>query len=280
MIRPPSHCLLALVALAASPASAQWLNQPTRGDPAHRRRQAESLGARAESRRRQAGSDRTVALGIEIGYAANITADLAPGDIQPWARALSRRSGSKTSARTIRRSPAASPAARVTSRAAGLAKIIQTPSLIVILFEDLSYRQIFLDGRQLPRDPNPSWMGYSVGHWEGDTLVVDDGGLQRSHVARLRRPSAQRGAAHHRALPAPRFRPPGPAGHARRSDGLREAAGRCHAGGSLAPDTELIEYVCAENEKDRVAPGRPDGGGEDGRRCAGRCSRPTSACIR
>ena len=38
----------------------------------------------------------------------------------------------------------------------------------MILFEDLSYRQIFLDGRELPRDPNPNWMGYSVGHWEGE----------------------------------------------------------------------------------------------------------------
>lgn len=34
-------------------------------------------------------------------------------------------------------------------------------------------RQIFLDGRGLPRDPNPSWLGYSVGKWDGDTLVVD-----------------------------------------------------------------------------------------------------------
>ena len=59
----------------------------------------------------------------------------------------------------------------------GMAKVIQTPSLIVILGQDLTYRQIFLDGRALETDPNPSWMGYSVGRWEGDTLVVESLGF-------------------------------------------------------------------------------------------------------
>src|SRR6266849_83945 len=44
--------------------------------------------------------------------------------------------------------------------------------MMVILNEDLTYRQIYMDGRALETDPNPSWMGYSVGHWDGDTLVV------------------------------------------------------------------------------------------------------------
>ena len=53
-------------------------------------------------------------------------------------------------------------------------KIVQTPDLIVILFESSpGFRQIFLDGRDHPEDPNPSWMGHSIGHWEGDTLVID-----------------------------------------------------------------------------------------------------------
>ena len=42
---------------------------------------------------------------------------------------------------------------------------------------DLTYRQIFMDGRTLEAAPNPSWMGYSVGRWEGDTLVVDSVGF-------------------------------------------------------------------------------------------------------
>jgi hypothetical protein len=54
-----------------------------------------------------------------------------------------------------------------------LKKIIQVPGLVVILNEQYAmYRQIFTDGRPFPVDPNPSWVGYSSGTWEGDTLVV------------------------------------------------------------------------------------------------------------
>ena len=57
-------------------------------------------------------------------------------------------------------------------------KIVQTPELIVMLHEEVnSFRQIFLDGRKLPKDPVPTWVGYSVGHWEGDTLVIESSGF-------------------------------------------------------------------------------------------------------
>jgi hypothetical protein len=60
-----------------------------------------------------------------------------------------------------------------------LKKIVQTPGLLVILNEhNASYRQIFTDGRPLPVDPNPSWVGYSSGTWEGDTLVVHSAGFR------------------------------------------------------------------------------------------------------
>jgi hypothetical protein len=49
--------------------------------------------------------------------------------------------------------------------------------MIAILQEDLTYRQIHMDGRALETEPNPSWMGYSVGHWDGDTLVVESNGF-------------------------------------------------------------------------------------------------------
>jgi hypothetical protein len=58
-------------------------------------------------------------------------------------------------------------------------KFIQLPGLFLILSErDVTYRQIFTDGRQLPDDPSPTWNGYSVGDWEGDTLVVRTNGLR------------------------------------------------------------------------------------------------------
>jgi hypothetical protein len=53
-------------------------------------------------------------------------------------------------------------------------KIVQTPDLIVILYESQTlFRQIFTDGRSHPVDPEPSWLGYSVGRWQGDELVVE-----------------------------------------------------------------------------------------------------------
>ena len=56
-------------------------------------------------------------------------------------------------------------------------KIVQTPDLMVVLYEyQTIFRQFFTDGRGLPEDPNPTWMGYSVAHWEGDTLVVTTAG--------------------------------------------------------------------------------------------------------
>ena len=58
-------------------------------------------------------------------------------------------------------------------------KIIQTPGVLVVLFEEFhTYRQIFTDGRTLPIDPDPAWYGYSVGRWDGDTFVVDSAGFK------------------------------------------------------------------------------------------------------
>lgn len=57
-------------------------------------------------------------------------------------------------------------------------EIIQIPGRVLILFEwDHLVRQIFTDGQELPEDPDPFWMGYSIGRWDGDTLVVDTIGL-------------------------------------------------------------------------------------------------------
>jgi hypothetical protein len=55
-----------------------------------------------------------------------------------------------------------------------IAKFVQTPDLLLILTEDVpGYRQVFLDGRGHPDYMSPTWMGHSIGHWEGDTLIVD-----------------------------------------------------------------------------------------------------------
>ena len=58
-------------------------------------------------------------------------------------------------------------------------RIVQSPTVVAVLYEGGMgrYRQIYMDGRQLPKDPNPTWLGYSVGHWDGDTLVVEAAGF-------------------------------------------------------------------------------------------------------
>jgi hypothetical protein len=57
-------------------------------------------------------------------------------------------------------------------------RIVQS-GLIVIIYEGGAHlwRQIFMDGRPHPKDPNPTWLGDSIGRWEGDTLVVDSVGF-------------------------------------------------------------------------------------------------------
>ena len=60
-----------------------------------------------------------------------------------------------------------------------LLKFVQIPSLLVMMNEmNAGYRQVFLDGRPLPDDPTPSWQGYSVGKWQGDTLVITSAGFR------------------------------------------------------------------------------------------------------
>src|SRR5581483_1609410 len=57
-------------------------------------------------------------------------------------------------------------------------KIVHTPGLTLILFEEfVEFRQIFTDGRTLPKDPQPSWFGYSIGRWEGDAFVIESSGF-------------------------------------------------------------------------------------------------------
>jgi hypothetical protein len=60
-------------------------------------------------------------------------------------------------------------------------KILYTPAVTAMLFETIStqtFREVFTDGRPLPTNPQPTWLGYSVGRWEGDTFVVETNGFR------------------------------------------------------------------------------------------------------
>jgi hypothetical protein len=74
-------------------------------------------------------------------------------------------------------------------------RIIQTPTIIALLYESGTgrYRQIYMDGRKLPEDPLPTWLGYSIGHWDGDTLVVETTGFNdRSWLDRAGHPHSEK----------------------------------------------------------------------------------------
>ena len=131
-----------------------------------------------------------------------------------------------------------------------LRKIIQVPGLLIFLTErNASYRQIFIDGRPLPEDPNPSWNGYSTGHWEGDTLIVQTNGfLDGQWLDRAGSPLTSA------ARMTEKFRRPNygtleieltvddPKAYTKPWT-LQLKQG-------LALNTELLDYICLENERD------------------------------
>jgi hypothetical protein len=227
--------------------AAQWLNHPTPGLP---RTPDGKPNLAAPAPRTAEGKPDLSGLWNKISpkYARNIAADLKPGEVQPWAEALVRQREEDLekdymNALCLPLGPGYSTAADATG--AEMMKIIQTPSLMVILNPDLTYRQIYLDGRALETAPNPSWMGYSVGHWDGDTLVVESNGFKdRTWLDHVGHP-------HTEALrTTERYR--------RRNFGNLDVevtfsdpsvyAKPFTVGvrAELAPDTEMLEWVCNE----------------------------------
>jgi hypothetical protein len=170
--------LITLV-LGAQLAAAQWLKQPTAGIP---RTPDGKPNLAAAAPRTSDGKPDLSGLWAKTSpkYARNIAADLAPAEILPWARALveQRREDLGKDGMQVRCLPLG-PAYAMSGDSTGseMVRIVQTPQLVLMLNPDLTYRQIWMDGRALEPDPNPSWMGYSVGHWEGDTLVVEAAGF-------------------------------------------------------------------------------------------------------
>jgi hypothetical protein len=136
-------------------------------------------------------------------------------------------------------------------------KMIQTPRELIVIGESTDPpRQIYLDGRGLPKEPNPSWMGYSTGKWEGDTLVVQTTGFNEAswldNVGHPRSQSMLITERYHRR----------DFGHIdleiRYEDAkyyTRPFANKITL--HLLPDSDIIEYVCTENEKDKEHSDKP-----------------------
>jgi hypothetical protein len=229
-------------------ASAQWFNYPTPGTP---RLPDGKPNLSAPAPRMPDGKPDLSGVWRGAGplYRFNIAQDLKPEDIQPWAEALF--------LQRVRDSRKDSPLARCLPVSVpfhnffNLMRIVQTPALIVMLYESPNspHRTVFTDGRELPKDPNPTWLGYSVGRWEGDTLVVttagfndrawlDSAGHPQTESLRITERLRRRDFGHmdfEMTIDDPKvFTRP----FTVKTERL------------LAPDTDLLEDVC-ENERDR-----------------------------
>jgi len=184
-------------------------------------------------------------------YFINILADFKPADapILPSALATFREraaTGGKDFSLT-RCLPSGLP---VAESAPEPHKIIQMPGLIVVLYEaDMSFRQIYTDGRKLPVDPQPTWLGYSVGKWEGDTLVVDVNGFNdKSWLDAAGHPHSEDMRL------TERFRRTD-FGHMEIQITIDDPKNytkpfTIKSRQFLRPDTDLLEFFCLENEKD------------------------------
>ncbi len=232
-------------------ASAQWLHFPTPGMPRKPDGKPNLSTAAPKSADGKPDLSGLWTLNAGPGHIANVAAGLKPGEVQQWAdEVYKERLGNlgRDDPWTVGCLPAG-PRAMLRG-GDGPARIIQTSAEVVILYDDLSYRQIFLDGRTLPKDPNPSWMGYSVGHWDGDTLVVESTGFnERSWLDFGGHP-------HTEALrTTERFRRTN-VGHMDVQVTFADPKAYTRPwtisfGASLAADTEMLEYVCNEDEKDK-----------------------------
>src|SRR6266850_926568 len=268
--------LIGILLAGATCASAQWLDHPDPRTPRTRDGKA-NLSApapRASNGRpdlsgvwqphaSQAGEalrlvgrgadqvDPGVDLQTFSKYFLNMLADFKPGEepVRPEAAAIYRQRG-QTSGKDVPTSHCL-PGGVPFSTLIAPFKMIQTPVEIVMLLEDNNPpRQIYTDGRKLPANPDPTWMGYSVGRWQGDTLVVDTIGFNdRTWLDGFGHPRSE--SMHI----VERFRRSN-FGHMDIEVTVDDPRMYTQAftvkfPARLLPDTDSLESVCAENEKDR-----------------------------
>jgi hypothetical protein len=254
MNRRTGSLVAVVLTIVTAPAGAQWLNYPTPGIPRlpNGKPNLSALAPRKPDGKPDLSGIWHGEQQIYVKYAENLGADFKPGEfpIQPWAEALYKQHMTDAGAGESPITQCLSLGLPIADNSALPFKIIQESGLVVILNEGLGlFRQVFLDGRMLPKDPNPTCMGYSVGRWDEDTLVVDSAGFNgKVWLDPTGHPTTD--ALHI----TERFR--------RRDFGHLDLEltvddpkaftrpWSVNLPKLLFPDTELLEFVCDENEKD------------------------------
>ena len=244
------YITVAALSLLSAPASGQWVNLPSKGIP----RTADGKPDLSAPAPRAADGHPDLS-GIwepSPSKVRDIAVDLKPGEVpfQPWAKALfeQRADGSHSSEEPDANClPQGVP--KIDTAPAPW-KIVQTPGFIVVVYEAFNlWRQIFMDGRSLAQDLNPTWMGYSTAKWDGDALVVDTRGFNgKAWLDQLGRPSTD--ALH----VTERFRRKD-FGHMDIQITIddRKAYTKpwtVNESVHLLPETELLEFICNENNRD------------------------------
>ena len=238
------------VLLMTASASAQWLKYPTPGMP----RTADGKpNLSAPAPKTADGKADISGLWLTAGiYIGDIAKDLKPGEVpfQPWAQELynQRRETLSKDDPTGRCIPGGVPRSTAVPYPF---KILNTPSqIVVVLYEAVhAYRQIFTDGRPLPKDPNPNWLGYSIGRWEGDTFIVESAGFNDNvWLDNNGHPATES------LRVTERFRRKD-FGHMSIEITIDDPKAYTKPWNVtlpliLQPDTEMLEYICPENEKD------------------------------
>jgi hypothetical protein len=163
------------VLAAGIAADAQWIHLPTPGIP----RLADGKpDLAAPSPRTANGTPDLSGLWKNDGgdrYYNNIAADLKTAEVAPAAHQLFMKRTLEFGKDSMETQCLPMGPAYLTTRYREF-RIVQAPAVIVFAYSDGMHREVFMDGRTLEPDPNPVWMGYSVGHWEADTLVVESNG--------------------------------------------------------------------------------------------------------
>src|SRR5665213_216068 len=241
--------IIATLMITAFIAPAQWLDYPTPGVP---RLPDGKPNLTAPAPKTADGKpDLSGLWTTKAGYTGNIAKDLKPGEVSftPWASALYKH----RVATQGKEDPQAYCVLSGVPREHVVPypfKILNSTGEIVIMYEALhSYRQIFMDGRKLPKDPNPTWMGYSVGHWDGDTLVVDSSGFVNNNWLDN---NGHPGTESMKLTERFHRRDYGHIDLALTIDDPKAYTKpwTVNLEFTATPDSELIEYVCDENEKD------------------------------
>lgn len=180
----------------------------------------------------------------------NLAADSKPGEVAmlPWALAFVGEQVT-TLGKNHPVSRCLPPGVALSYTSGAPFKIVQTQDLVVVLSEySNSFRQVFMDGRALPRDPQPMWVGYSVGTWEGDVLVVETTGFNgKTWLDGIGHPHTE--ALH--VTERLRRRDYGHLDVQITIDDPKayEKPWTVSLPAELAITTDLLEYVCVENEK-------------------------------